>query len=761
MDVLEYLVRDDKWFLGGGNRVIWAPEFPVFLDRPGFWDHACYLNYRVEPLFAITLLEDGGRVLHPRFVGRTWRPSHLTQQYDVDGTLKFTEERTLLPGDLLAARCTLRNTAEKARRVHVVLWSCQPLESKAGTVSWLDGVDLEDEAAVFVRHWAEQVGIEVMRCALALAMSRSLSSYSFNVSEEGPLQPDWRYTPFYEKFHRNRLPCERKVRGGTSAGGHLFIGLHCELTIPGRGEECFTAGIALADSRAEAVAAIRRMRSVDVIEESRKNWRAFFESVPHFECSDPFIQKYYWYRWFGIKLNSITARDEGIHLPYPCVFEGVNAGWFRQHISYSAHVHMLETRWMHDPELAQGSIRNFLHNQRADGSFPGVIVARKGSVEHPLFYHANWGLSVMELLKLHPDRQFLAEVYDGLTRYAEYFDRERDKEGWHLYDVRHQGETGQEYMSRYLFVDEKADEWGSFQLKGVDATVYLYQLQRALAWMAHQLGRPADEKRWQEAAEATRTAVRSRMWHDGIQFFVDVHPKTGQPSPVKAAVGFYPFLTDIAGPEHLPAITRHLFNPDEFWTRWPVPSTSADDPTFSAEGEWKGKRHACPWNGRAWLMTNSYVIEALAQAAYRLDPSLKPKAVELLQKTIRMLFVDGDVNRPSSYEYYNPLTGQAPFFRGTDDYMHSFIVDLIIKYVAGFLPQCEEKVVVDPLPFGLAYYVLRDVPYKGRRVAVTWRGPGARVPEPLSDLAEGLRVYVDGELVAQSDRLERLEVQLA
>ena len=42
---------------GGGKMVLWAPEFPLWLDQPGFWDHACYLDYKVAPVF--TVADDG------------------------------------------------------------------------------------------------------------------------------------------------------------------------------------------------------------------------------------------------------------------------------------------------------------------------------------------------------------------------------------------------------------------------------------------------------------------------------------------------------------------------------------------------------------------------------------------------------------------------------------------------------------------------------------------------------------------------------
>src|SRR5262249_44804335 len=150
----------------------------------------------------------------------------------------------------------------------------------------------------------------------------------------------------------------------------------------------------------------------------------------------------------------------------------------------------------------------------------------------------------------------------------------------------------------------------------------------------------------------------------------DVDPRSDKRSPYKAAVGFYPFLCDIAGPEHLAAITEHLLNPDEFWTNWPLPASPVDDPYFSAEAEWKGIRMSCPWNGRVWPMTNSHVAEALARVALTMDSGLTLQASRFIHSFIKLMFFDQDPARPNCFEHYNPLTGTPCLYRGVDDYQH-------------------------------------------------------------------------------------------
>jgi hypothetical protein len=86
-----------------------------------------------------------------------------------------------------------------------------------------------------------------------------------------------------------------------------------------------------------------------------------------------------------------------------------------------------------------------------------------------------------------------------------------------------------------------------------------------------------------------------------------------------------------------------------------------------------------------------------------------------------MLFHDGDLARPNCYEHYHPFTGRASVYRGIDDYQHSWVLDLLIRGVAGL--DCTERgLVLDPLPVDVAWATLDGLVVRGRRVAVERRG---------------------------------------
>lgn len=465
-----------------------------------------------------------------------------------------------------------------------------------------------------------------------------------------------------------------------------------------------------------------------------KKWYA---ARPELSCSGPYIENFFRYRWKN--MEGMTFNFSGalppMPLPYPGIYEGPNLKRdgvpnFRRHISYSAFAHMKELRWLHNPALAQGSMLNFIANQREDGSFPGHIAPPDDSQfvgpHKETFYHANWGNALLELHSLHLSLNFWRKIYDGLVWYALYLKRERDKENSGLLDIVNHFETGQECTPRYTAVDPSAEEalWGKiFRLKGVDVAVYIYELYQALNKISSVLGMEYAGNYWLLEASRAKKRALNLMWDPKEEMFFDVNPATMTRTGVKALTCFYPYFTDIVDKKHLNGLKRHLFNPKEFWTPYPFPTLNLDNPDFSDDGIWKGKKEICPWNGRVWPMANSHIAEAIAKCAIRFDDyELREGFVEFFNKWMRMMCFDNDPSRPNSFEHYHPMNGSPSTkengFNDVNDYLHSWINDLIIQYVAGFRPQGDGIFIIDPFPFGVDL-ALCNIKYAGRYITIT------------------------------------------
>jgi hypothetical protein len=733
MDPIERLARDDKWQLGCGDGIIFAPQFPKWLDAPGFWDDATLFHYSLGPLFTVAILDADGRELPARVVSRRWTPSELTLDYRLPQGITATEVRTVQPGGIFASEWRVRTLGPAT--LHLIGWTVQrAADVELETVAW-------SGALGFVRTATDRQGIS-LRVACELTCTGEASSWSASLADATPLEPLWTCAPFAERWHRDRLRGgTRMTDTGAGEDGVFYAAVHRAVVIAAdEGATAFAMRLTPADPQLRSGAGARSSPTASPVVRaggtgggappstlggaSRRRWSEMFALVPDFRCSDPYFENYYWYRWFGLWLNAIAPGTGNYQHATMC--DGV--GEFHQPSTRSAAAHVRELRWMHDPSLARGVLRTFFAHQKADGSVHGHIGLNH--LEGPEFYHADWGGALVALDAIAPDDRFTAEMYFRLTRYADWLLRTRDPSASGLFDIVSPRETGQELMARDPTVDPRADGDGwtaRARLQGIDATVYAYNLFRALEGLAGRGGQETERARWRGTAERTFSAVRERMWDPSSGMFFDIDAISGHRTRARTAVAFYPYATDLTDTEQLPGLEKNLLDPARFWTPFPVPSAAVDDPTFSATGEWKGTRHAAPWNGRVWPIINSHVLEGLLRHATPSSTRLRDATVHLLERYVRMMFQDGDVQRPNSYEHYNPYTGAPSAYRGLDDCQHGWVNDLLMRIVIGIRPH-ETGVTIDPFPFRLDYAEARDVRIRGHSLGVR---------------LDGERVYVD------------------
>ena len=696
MSRIEALARPDKWYLGGLDGVLWAPPFPRWLHRPGFWDAAHLLQYETGPCFSVTLLDAAGAEipLSAGPAGLRWRPGALVAEWQTGGSGLAVETRQVLPGGILESAWELPPDAAAGL---LVAFTAQPAKS-------VSGIEPSSGGIRWVRRLTDRAGQE-LSVGMEICGSGA-PGWRRTLFSEGGAHSDWTASPFAEGGTRDiedagGIP---EPAGGQSGWIWTAVAFPVPASDPGLLALRMHLDPRPSDPPWEGIRAPA----------DRLTWESFFAGFPGFSCGDPRLDRYFDYRIYGLGLNRIEGRSGNVR--HPCIAEGIE--YFHVPIAYSAPCHMMEMRWRAGGREAWGSLLNFLDHQQEDGSLHGRLYPNH--LEGTDFYHANWGDALLAVHAMHPDPAALARCYEGLSRYARWLNRSRDPEGSGMFTVVNHFETGQEYMSRYMAVDAKADVRGwqpRLRLKGIDVTVYAHQLFRALAMLAGRVGRPGDASDWRALERRCATAITERMWCPEARFFTDVDGRTFERTGVKAAVGFYPLLTGQVDALRLDALMDHLENPHTFGTPFPLPSSSVDDPRFSAEGIWRGKRRNCPWNGRVWPMTTSHVIEGLLRCWRRGNRRAGELAASRLVRFVHLMFEHGDPRRPNAFEHYNPYSGRACHFRGIDDYQHSWVLDLLARGIAG-LHLDEEGVEVWPLPHGLSRVRLGPVRVRGRNVAV-------------------------------------------
>jgi len=763
VDPIDLLQRPDKWYLGNGSMLLYAPPFPEHLDVPGFWDECQFGDLILRNLLCISfaLQRDGGLVeLTPRLTSWQWRPDRIEAEYqlflDHDVVIRqpagitLKETRRIGPDGILYSQLALQlngsGDISETAVVHIVGWTVRETKGDELAEGFAE-VERFGRSITYRQElkWrASRRGANPLRLSLLLSGNTPPDSLQITPSHGTRFIPRLSLTPFWDELKHGKL--NDAILGENALGNVVFAGLHWRANL--KADEPYSLEIRVSarnpatGSRPRPLSAQSSGATVD----PASAWREFISLIPHFQCSDEMLTRYYWYRWYGIRLNTIPP--DGMFTA-PAVTEGL--GYFRGVITYSLMCHLFDCKWLHDPSLARGCLRNHLDHQTRLGHLPGHIYVN--SVNTKGFYHTDVGHSVGDILAHHPDTAFQQEITPALTRLLMYYLRERDKEGLDLFDVWDQFETGQEFASRYFHAHPRADlfDWEhKLKLKGVDVSVYVYHLVRLLQRLGEQSGDARAVRHHAELAERIKVGVRSFLWDEERGFFFDYNAHRREISPYWSAVGFYPLLSTLATPEQALIVGEQLKPGARFDAPWPTPTVPPEDPHFSADPRWRGERANCPWNGRVWPMVNSHMVEVIARLAELDPPYYRPYLAKYLRRFIELLHFEKpggakDLSRPNCFEHYHPEDGTASEYRGVDDYMHSWVADNILRYVAGVRLLVNE-LTVDPFPFDLDYLLLTNCRLAGHQLDICYNVDRTGEPEP------GYRVYLDNEIVRRSEK---------
>ena len=540
----------------------------------------------------------------------------------------------------------------------------------------------------------------------------------------------------------------------------------------------------------------------DIPEAIRQDWNAWFnQEIPQFQCSDPYFEKLYYYRWWSLYTKMIFAQVG--HFYYPAPREGTVG--YDGVVSYSgACISVDELRWMRNPSWAFSTTKEFFAPENLNDGYLSNHIwdwgidadeSNQDGLGRSVPYQ-NYAVDAFRgALLVHPEegqktlKNVWPQMCSNLQSYQRLFDI--DKDG--LYETYPwSNSAGQEWGARYSYFDpipemfrnersrtyapdgSKAAEdmellnkirnsvvtdpdlhWpqtanelyriyygtADHRLATVDQTTYAYKNFCAAATLAKLLHDTANEKLYTTMSERTRTQLLSVMWNKDDNFFYDVKPIVHKQARVKSPTGFYVFWARIAEQKNLPML-QHVFNPATFWTTYPLPSLPLDYEKYAKlqESGWTY------WNYATWPRTTCHVVDGVCWAAKTLDSSLSKKAAMLFDRYTRMHFPNGDVQRPNIAERYDPHTG-SPFMEDLD-YNHSSWIDLIMQHIAGITPQESDDLIIDPVDMGWKSFSLKNIRYRNHDIDVEFTRN------------KGMTVRVDGIVKANKAGLQKVVIKL-
>ena len=519
-------------------------------------------------------------------------------------------------------------------------------------------------------------------------------------------------------------------------------------------------GLAGTDTEDELVARAERLLHPDAVAEQQAEYQDWFDRTPTFSSSDPVLDRLWHYRWFLLRHN--LARPRVGALTGTVVYEGRShkmtkqpwapQGWeFSKHIPLSTPMHVLELRWHHDDDLGAEVVASVVGRQGSDGQ---LYSATANEVMHPYANFMGW--AAWQHARLHGWRS-VAAALPTLKRQVRGEREHRVPDADELpVQVDHRL-TGKEYQPSYWwfagYPDDPKDPAGCTPLKRVDRAVYQHLNALGVARVCALAGDP-DEAEFTAVADRVATSVLSKQWDPDGAFFYDLHHLSDQRALVRNVVGLYPWWAGLCGHEHRAGFEQ-AFEPDVFGTAWPLPSVEASCPVYQSGGSWKGAflkgRNGCMWDGPTWPYTNSIALDAVGTESRRAGHRDDAVFADLLRRYALLHFAQHDGETPYLVEHYDSRSGEP--ISDEPDYNHSYLIDLLIRYVAGLSVDVVEAtgevvVEVDPLDLGLRHFTLADV-----RV-------GAHVLEVRYDRGHGLVLVVDGEQRASREDLGALSLRV-
>ena len=356
-----------------------------------------------------------------------------------------------------------------------------------------------------------------------------------------------------------------------------------------------------------------------------------------------------------------------------------------------------------DVELAKAEFNTLLIPQREDGfighltywgrwgslasavtgqSSPGEWRRRhSGMVQPPVLAHA-----LLRIAEESGDVEYLGDVLPKVRRYYEWLSRERDVDGDGLIGVISPYECGLDNSPAYdaelglhrpsrrqLLWKNWLLDWHNALLGKGHSFRHLNERNRfvmiepflnavyadgwdAIATMHELLDQNEESRTAREMRNTTMEALNEQCWDASQGRWIYLRGAERIPDYTLAVGSIFPLI--IGGQDSAKVaevVERHLTNEDEFWTPYPVPSVSASEPTFDAEGE------STIWRGPVCMNLNWLLSRGLRRHGFdSVAQEIETKSIEMASRDFR--------------EFYSPLTGRG--MRGTDFGWATVAVDM-------------------------------------------------------------------------------------
>lgn len=474
-------------------------------------------------------------------------------------------------------------------------------------------------------------------------------------------------------------------------------------------------------------------------------WNFIKDNVPFFECPDKEVEKTYYFRWWSYRKH-IKQTPVGFiiteFLP--------DVRWAKKYnsICCPAGFHFYEGRWLADNRY----LNDYLRFWFTDGD--------------PRQYSFWIASSALEYYKVTGDEVALKLIPNLVSNYR----------AWEPGEIRRKNFVGRNPDG--LFSMKDTFDGMEFQIggSGKRPTINSYQYGDAVAIteLARLAGNKKIEKEFRKEADRMKELVQQKLWDKEAQFFKTIAEKTDSLVDVRELQGYTPWMMHLPddNAEYAQA-WKFLLSSDGFRAPYGLTTAEQTHPKFM-----KDRKHHCSWDGPSWPFSTSITLIAMSNLLHDYNQNVvtnKDFMEEFVRysRAQRLTNEQGDII-PWVDESLNPYTGDwrtrseikrkaeagldnKIFIERGKEYNHSSYCDILISGVVGIRPQTDNTLIVDPLVDATSWpwFCLDDVSYKGHKICVVYDRDGTHY-----NREKGLTIYVDGQVVATSKKLQKFTISL-
>lgn len=229
------------------------------------------------------------------------------------------------------------------------------------------------------------------------------------------------------------------------------------------------------------------------------------------------------------------------------------------------------------PDLAKQCLMSALDLQDENGFIPSSATPDfKGeNIEPPILAY-----QTLQLFKSQGDISILSESFEKLKKYLNYIIETRACEDKMLFEWKIRiSETENRCEESRMDSSPRFD--GISKIYAIDFSCCMANEAKALSEIAEILGKAGEHLYWSVIYDRIKDAANRYLYDEDDGFYYDRCAATDKLIKVKTPASLLPLFAGFCDKKRADSIiTKHLFNTDEFFTPFPVPSLAKNEEKF-------------------------------------------------------------------------------------------------------------------------------------------------------------------------------------